>query len=219
MIECQTKPAKIDAMPPLRRSPDRRREDRKRLVYRLVHIEHEGDQGLARCRNISEAGMKLEITMSMTVGTAVKIAFSASHAFSGTVIWAGDGYCGIGFDEPLDYDTVLRLSAVETRKRGFPELRVSGGLNAVLTCDGHARPTRVSELTQHGLKLIHDGRIRSGDLVTVRFRLGKPRHGIVRWSRGTSAELVLIEPFSVGDLGSMAALDALSAGASRVWAA
>jgi hypothetical protein len=219
MIECQTKPAMIDAMPPLRRSPDRRRDDRKRLVYRLVHIEHAGDQGLARCRNISEGGMKLEVTMTMAAGAPIRVRFSASHAFDGTVIWAAGGYCGVGFDAPIDHDAVLRLSAVETRKCGFPELRVRGGLNAVLACDGSARPTRVSELTQHGLRLSHDGRIRSGDLVTIRFRLGKPRHGMIRWSRGNSAELVLIEPFSVGDLGSMAALDALAADASRVWAA
>lgn len=75
-----------DAMALVPHGPGRRKEERKRLIYRLVQIAHEGDQGLARCRNISESGLKLELTMNVTLDARMTVAFSDAHVFAGTVI-------------------------------------------------------------------------------------------------------------------------------------
>ncbi len=198
--------------------PGRRKEERKRLIYRLVQIEHEGDQGLARCRNISESGLKLELTMNVTLDARMTVAFSDAHVFAGTVIWRKGGHCGVHLDEPVDYDAMLRASAAAMRRQGHPGLRLARGLTAVLRCDGRTRPMQVSEVTQHGLKLMHDGDLHSSLQLGIRFGVGRERQGIVRWSDGKLADVVLLEPFSVGELGSLAALDAMAAGTSKVWA-
>ena len=92
---------------------DQRREDRSRMVYRLVHVEIAGDEGLARCRNISDSGMKLELTMPVRIGAAVKVAFSASFRCVGRVVWARGRECGVAFDYPIDSSAVLCGSAAQ----------------------------------------------------------------------------------------------------------
>lgn len=195
--------------------PERRREERKRLVYRLVHVEHRGDQGLGRCRNISSDGMQLELTMpGLAVGTRFKVAFSSIHVFEATVIWSRDRQYGIALDEPVDYETMLRESAAHTRARGFPRLRPNEGLLAMLRCEGRTRETRIRELTQQELKLTHDGNVRPNLHLSVKLGGGREMHGVVRASNGNVAEVVLSEPFSVGELGSIAML---AAAADRSW--
>lgn len=187
-------------------SAERREEDRKRLVYRLVHVEHEGDQGLGRCRNISDGGMKLELTMPVTVGARIKVAFSAIHVFEGVVIWAKGRLCGVALEERINFDVMLRQSAAETRARGFPGLRPSGHLWATLRCDGSVREARIAELSQHAVKLSHEGRMTTNLHLSLRFGNGRERHGVVRSNKDNVADVILFEPFSVGELGSIAML-------------
>jgi hypothetical protein len=195
--------------------PDRRSDDRKRLVYRLVHVEHDGDLGLGRCRNISDSGMKLELTMPVTVGAQITVAFSAVHSFTGIVIWSKGRLCGVALDDRINYDIMLRQSAAETRARGFPGLRPSGHLWATLRVDGDTRETRVQELNQQGLKVAHDGRMKSNLQLSIRFGCGRERQGVVRSNKGNVADVILLEPFSVGELGSVTAL---ADAAMRGWA-
>jgi hypothetical protein len=195
--------------------PERRRDERKRLVYRLVRVEHLDDEGLGRCRNISGSGMQLELTMpGLDVGTRFRVAFSAAHVFDVTVIWMRGRQYGVALDEPLDYEKMLRESAAHTRSKGFPGLRPSEGLLAMLRCDGRTRETRIRELAQQELKLTHDGQIRANLHLSVKLGAGREVHGVVRAVRGDLAEVVLSEPFSVGELGSIAAL---ADAADRSW--
>lgn len=188
------------------RAAERREDDRQRLVYRLVHIEHEGDQGLGRCRNISDGGMKLELTMPVTVGARIVVAFSAIHVFAGVVIWTKGLLCGVALDDRIDFDVMLRDSAADTRARGFPALRPGGHLWAKLRCDGATRETRINELTQNAVKLAHDGGMKTSLHLSLRFGNGRERHGVVRSNKGNVADVILLEPFSVAELGSITAL-------------
>lgn len=195
--------------------PERRREDRKRLVYRLVHVAHRDDEGLGRCRNISSGGMQLELTMpGLAIATRFKVAFSMNHVFDVTVIWNRDGQYGVAFDEPIDYEKMLRESAAHTRARGFPGLRPGDGLPAMLHCDGRTRETRIRELAQQELKIAHDGHVRADLHLSVKLGAGREVHGVVRAVRGDIAEVVLNEPLSVGELGSVAML---ADAANRSW--
>jgi hypothetical protein len=195
--------------------PERRRDERKRLVYRLVQVRHRDDAGLGRCRNISSGGMQLELTMpGLEIGTRFQVAFSAAHVFDVTVIWNRDRQYGVALDEPVDYETMLRESAAHTRAKGFPGLRLSEGLIATLRCDGRTRETRIRELAQQELKLTHDGQIRADLHLSVKLGAGREIHGVVRAVKADLAEVVLSEPFSVGELGSIAML---AAAADQSW--
>jgi hypothetical protein len=186
-------------------SSDRRKEARAIAVFRLVHIEHEGDEGLARCRNISDSGMKLELAMAVQVGAMLKVSFSSSYTFTGTVIWVEGRECGIALDCNIDATAMLTRSAVEARAEQFKRLQIKSSLRAKVGFDGRVTDTLVSELTQHGMKLTYSGGFRPSSRVSVHLA-GKEKHGVVRWRQGDVADLVLLEPFSVAELGSLSAL-------------
>src|SRR5690606_36265061 len=165
------------------RGRGRRRYERSRLVYRLVHVEHEGDEGLARCRNISDGGMKLDLSMPVTPGAEIEVAFSGEHIFVGKVIWARNGQCGVALDHRIDSDALLRESAAETRSKGFPGLRLQKNVIGTLRFDGLTRRVCVQELSQHGLTLTHDG-----DVYTEIGRASCRERGEVSGVAGTGAK-------------------------------
>jgi hypothetical protein len=72
--------------------------------------------------------------------------------------------------------------------------------------DGYSHQTLVSDISQRGMKVTHDGRLRPGLSVRVILRCGANKAGIVRWANDTLAGLLLSEPFSVDDLGSKLSL-------------
>jgi hypothetical protein len=184
-------------------APSRREHDRTRLVYRLVHVEHANDEGLARCRNISNGGMKLDLTMPVLLGSRIQVRFSAMHVLVGTVVWKRKGECGVALDEQIDSSAFLRESAAEARAGGFSGMRLAGDIPAAVRCDGRKYNGRVNELTQRSLKLKHTGEVYAGAHLSVALGGDKERPGIVRWSKDGMAEVALIEPFSVGELGSL----------------
>lgn len=205
MNECHSRLVECAPEQPARKR-GRRKQERTRLVYRLVHVEHEGDEGLARCRNISDGGMKLDLSMRVAIGDRLRVAFSLAHVFTGTVVWTRQGECGVSLDRCIDSDEMLRQSAAQTRALGSSGLRLNRDLPATLRCDGRTRRIRVNELTQHGMRLIHDGDIYASARLTVTLGADKERQGVVRWSDGEVADVMLLEPFSVGELGSLSAL-------------
>jgi hypothetical protein len=186
---------------------ERRKEARAIAVFRLVHIEREGDEGLARCRNISDNGMKLELAMAVNVGDAIKVSFSSSHVFAGTVIWADGVECGLALNSVIDSTAMLASSALEARAEQFAGLQIKSSVRAKVGFDGRVSDTLVSELSQHGMKLTHSGGFHPSSRVSV-ILAGKEKHGVVRWRKGDVADLVLLEPFSVTELGSISALAA-----------
>lgn len=190
----------------------RRKHSRSRLVYRLVRVEYDGDEGLARCRNISDGGLKLDLSMPVKPGARIRVAFSTRHVFTGKIIWARDGECGVALDAQIDSYSVLRDSAAETRARGCPELQLNRELPATLRCNGRVRRTRVSEVTQNGLRIEHQGDVYPQAVLSIALGADRERQGIVRWSDDRFAEVILLDPFSVAELGSLEMLNTLKAG-------
>jgi hypothetical protein len=171
-------------------------------IYRLVQVEHDGDEGLARCRNISDTGMKLDVKMPVAVDDGVKVTFSPTFALSGRVVWLEGTKCGVAFEGKIDCADLLHRSAAEAHADGAREPRLKINLPARVIIDGCSHRTLVSDISQHGMNLTHDGRLRPGLSVSVILRCGAKKAGIVRWANDTFAGLLLSEPFSVDDLGS-----------------
>ena len=188
-------------------SSERRKESRAIAVFRLVHVAYAGDEGLARCRNISDSGMKLELAMAVKVGDTIKVSFSSSYSFAGMVVWADGRECGVALQSTIDSAAVLRLSAIEARAEQFSALQIKSSLPAKVGFDGRVSDTMVSELTQHGMKVTYSGGFRPSSRISVMLA-GKEKHGVVRWRKGDVADLVLLEPLSVAELGSFSALAA-----------
>lgn len=187
-------------------SPDRRSSQRTLAIYRLVQIDSSGDRGFARCRNISDSGVRLELSMPLAMGHTVEIAFSPSNILSGRVVWKEGHSCGIAFDAEVDSAAVLSRSAAELHCDRARAMRLNANLPARVSLDGANRDTMVLDISQRGVKITHDGTFHRGMSVRVVLASGAEREGIVRWTKNDMAGVYFIEPFSVDELGSICAL-------------
>jgi hypothetical protein len=212
-VENTARASSIDAGPnnrsaKLRAMRDRRSAQRTLTIYRLVHVEHERDQGLGRCRNISDTGMKLDVHMAVAVGERVKVTFSPSLAVSGRIAWCELNECGVMFDERVDCAALLQQSSLEMHSDGAREPRLQATAKAKVIVDGQLLATVLDDISLHGMKVAHVPNLRPGLRVWVILECGAERAAVVRWVRGGHAGLFLSDPFSVEELGSVCALSA-----------
>ena len=187
-------------------APDRRASQRTLTIYRLVQIESAGDRGFARCRNISDSGVRLELTMALKMGQTVEIAFSPGNILLGQVVWIVGNSCGIAFDAEADSAAVLSRSAAELHRDRARPMRLNANLPARVSFDGASSDTLVMDISQRGVKITHDGSFHRGMSVRVVLAAGAEREGVVRWTKKDMAGVYFTEPFSVDDLGSISAL-------------
>lgn len=194
-------------------APDDRRRDRRiKTVYRLVKVEHDGaqghDEGLARCRNLSDGGAKLDLAMPLELGDRVTISFSPETLIEGRVIWISGDSCGVAFDERVDSTQLLRSDmtsgsdpfADRPRNRS-PRLKTN--LPAKIAYHGVSHDAVVTDVSVRGMKIANDGNFHPGLNVKVILADGREKEGVVRWSRDNVAGVMLLDPFGVDELGSV----------------
>jgi hypothetical protein len=192
---------------------ERRSATRTMTIYRLVQVAHDGDEGLARCRNISDTGMRLDVKMPMAVNDKVRVTFSPTFALSGRIVWREGSDCGVAFERPIDCAELLHRSALEARTE-TREHTLNAHLPASVLVDGRTCPTLVSDISQHAMTLTQDGTLTPGLRVWIILQCGAEKAGVVQWVDDSSAGVMLLDPFSVDDLGSIRALE-LSCGKRR----
>lgn len=177
---------------------DRRTAGRIVTICRLVKLKCENEEGLARCRNISSGGVRLETYMSVRVQDRVTIAFSPSVEINGTFAWIDGAESGISFDAPIDCIAVLRKTAPSNPGTRPP--RVKTALPASVSFPGGKCCAMVNDLSLQGMKLTHDGTLHPGLNVTVMLADGLERRGMVCWTRDGFAGLQLVDRFRLAEL-------------------
>lgn len=181
-------------------TPDRRSDARFLTVYRLVKVHRAGDEGLGRCRNISDGGARLELHMELCLGDRISIAFSPLDTVSGRIVWIMGNDYGIKFDEPIDCLSLLG----HTRDQAAPRApRLTTNLPARIAYDGGTCRSVVSDLSVRGMKIASTQEFHPGLRVRVILNGGRESEGVVRWSRDNIAGVMLLDPFSVEELGSV----------------
>lgn len=193
---------------------DRRRDRRVKTVYRLVKVEHDSaaghDEGLARCRNLSDGGAKLDLAMPLQLNDRVTISFSPETLIDGRIIWISGGSCGVAFDQRIDSGELLR-SDTTTANNGMPSEdkarprspRLKTNLPAKIVYHGTTREAVVTDVSVRGMKIANDGNFHPGLNVRVILADGREKEGVVRWSRDNIAGVMLLDPFGVEELGSV----------------
>jgi hypothetical protein len=202
-------PAKSEALnQSIRHDPhsERRKADRMLTVYRIVQVEREGEEGLGCCRNISDSGAKLHLTMPVALNDCIEVAFSPTIALTGRVIWIRDNECGVAFDRKIDCAALLSHSFAETHGYRARAPRLKANVHATICYDGRTKRTMINDISQHGMKVTHDGTIHPGLILKVVLECGRERDAEVRWTKDNFAGLFFPEPFSVDDLGSIRSL-------------
>ncbi len=192
--------------PPVAIEQDRRANARVRTVYRITPVKVNGERGLARLRNISDGGMRLDMAMPVMLGDRASITLSTSQVLEGRVVWTNGGECGVQFDEPIDSYAALCASYEEARAPGARAPRLPTNTPAVAESDQSVRPVKLCDISQRGMKIAHDGSFIAGLPVRITLPSGVQRRGVVRWSKDGYAGVMLSETFSPTDLGQVSRL-------------
>jgi hypothetical protein len=185
---------------------DRRTSLRVQTIFRVARVIAKSDEGLARLQNISDHGVSLQLHIPVLLGDALTVELAHSMTVTGRVVWTSGEDCGVRLDEEVDSAALLAELANQARKATARALRLPVATTALTRGENGTRRVEVTDISQRGMKLTHDGSFTAGLHVKITLSSGKERRGVVRWSRGNVAGLMLLEPFSTEELGSVSNL-------------
>ncbi len=187
-------------------SPDRRDSPRAVAVFKVVKINRAGVEGFARCRNISESGMRLETAMPLSLNDDLIVELVPGQALYARVVWTKGSECGLTFEGSINLPQALKQKADEKRQRRSRSARLNTTISARIASKGGIFPTTISNISQRGMLVSHDGSFCLGQQVKVLFNNGTERNARVQWTQEHFAGLFLAEPYSVMQLGDLTAL-------------
>ncbi len=182
---------------------ERRADDRVQTVFRVARVICDTDEGLARIRNMSDHGAGLRLQIPVTLADSLTIQLVDGVALRGQVVWKQDDALGIRFDEPIGCSELLTALAAAAKCGATRPVRLPLEVTALTRSERGLRSVRIVDISQRGLKLVHDGSLNAGLDLMITLPNGLERAGKVRWSRDNKAGVMLLEPLSVEALGSV----------------
>lgn len=185
---------------------DRRVADRVQTVFRVGRIVTAQDEGLARIRNISDCGAGLRMPAPVRLWDGVALELVDGLTLRGHVVWVRGEEFGLQFDQPINSAELLASLAVGARCGITRPVRLPVFAAALTRSDRGLRKVQMVDISQRGLKLVHDGSLTEGLSLKVTLPCGLDRPGVVRWTRDDRAGVMLLEPLSVEMLGSARSL-------------
>ncbi|UZK67064.1 PilZ domain-containing protein [Sphingomonas sp. M1-B02] len=195
---------------PTRPSPamadERRSSNRVQTVFRVARVVTNTDQGLARVQNISDEGVRLRVHLPVLLGDTLALELAEGISINGDVVWSDGLDCGLRLQKEVDSAALLTRLAAQAREAASRPLRLPIITPALTRSAAGTRVVEIADISQRGMKLKHDGSFSEGLGVKITLPSGKERRGIVRWSHEMIAGVMLLEPFSVEDLGSASSL-------------
>ena len=182
------------------RDPERRAEQRFQTILRVGRVVTEHDEGLVRVKNISAQGANLCIGICVLLGEFLTLELAEDVQLTGRVVWTSGNECGLQFDRSIDCAELLAtLAAYSANGIGRP-VRLPVATTAVTRSEDDLCLANVSDVSQRGMKLNHDGSFSEGLSIMITLASGLERRGKVRWSKDNFAS-VMLQPLSADDLG------------------
>lgn len=182
--------------------PDRRSDNRVQTVFRVARIIAASDQGLARIRNLSDHGARLRVSIPVAPTDILTVELADGVELVGQVVWNDSGEFGVQFGKPIDCAGLLATLAEGAKSGATRSVRLPVAATALVRSERGLRCARVVDISQRGLKLLHDGSLTEGAHVKITLLSGLDRRGIVRWAKDKMAGVMLLDPLSVEALGS-----------------
>ena len=186
------------SMPPA--AVDQRAGRRLRTVYRVARVACNGRYGLARVFNLSDLGMMMSSPLDLCVGDLVTVDLSDSCTLTGSIMWHDGARCGVRFAAPIDGAAMLKRLFEERHTQRWRPLRVPISRAAMVRSEVGIQMVRIEDISQSGMKVAHDGRLRPGLAIVARLSPEVECRGVVRWSQDGKAGVMLTDPLSVEQL-------------------
>lgn len=181
---------------------DRRCDNRVQTVFRVARVVTALDEGLARVRKLSDQGARLRMMIPLTLSDTLAIELGDGAVLTGQVVWNEGEEFGLQFDRPINCAEVLAALAAGTKHRKARPARLPLSITALTHSERGLRLMKVLDVSQRGLKLVHNGTLREGLHLKITLSSQLDRCGIVRWTKDDIAGIMLLDPLSVEALGS-----------------
>lgn len=185
---------------------ERRSGARVQTVFRVARVITSVDEGLARIRNMSDLGARLRILIPLPMPETLILQLADGIEFHAQVVWKVGDEFGLQFGQPINCADVLANLATGLQSGSTRPIRLSVAGTALICSERGVRSARVVDISQRGLKLVHDGSLNEGLHLKVTLPSGLDRRGIVRWTKDGMAGIMLLELLSVEALGSAQSL-------------
>jgi hypothetical protein len=161
--------------------PDRRKGERYLSLLRVGALLIDGRRELCLVRNVSAGGMLIRPYSPIAAGTAVTVELKHGETVSGFARWIEEGLVGIAFDQAIDVVALLTTSEDGPQPR-MP--RVELNCTAWIREDADIYRTRTLNISQGGMCVEGDERLRVDSKVTVSLAGLGPIDGRVKWKEG-----------------------------------
>ena len=158
--------------------PDRRQGERYLSLLRVGALVVDGRRELCLVRNISAGGMLIRPYSAITVGTRVSVELKHGETVSGLARWIEEGLVGIAFDQPIDVVTLLAPSEDGPQPR-MPRIELN--CTAWVREDADIYRSRTLNISQGGMCVEGDPRLRANAKVIVSLAGLRPIDGVVKW--------------------------------------
>lgn len=161
--------------------PDRRRGERYLSLLRVGALVVDDRHELCLVRNVSAGGMLIRPYSPIAEGSSVSVELKHGEAVSGVVKWIEDGQVGIAFDEAIDVIALLTASGDGPQPR-MPRIELC--CTAWVREDADIYRTRALNISQGGMCVEGDERLRVDTKVIVSVAGLEPLGGWVKWKEG-----------------------------------
>jgi hypothetical protein len=177
--------------------PDRRKGERYLSLLRVGALLIDGRRELCLVRNVSAGGMLIRPYSPIAAGTAVTVELKHGETVSGFARWIEEGLVGIAFDQAIDVVALLTTSEDGPQPR-MP--RVELNCTAWIREDADIYRTRTLNISQGGMCVEGDERLRVDSQVTVSLAGLGPIDGRVKWKDGDRCGIGFHHVLAVNEL-------------------
>ncbi|HET7709052.1 MAG TPA: PilZ domain-containing protein [Sphingomicrobium sp.] len=183
-----------DAVP----SPVERRDGERHLtLFRVGTIIVEDRRELCLIKNVSAGGMLIRAYSSLKPGMFVSIEMKQGETIPAKVSWTRDECAGLEFEAPVDVVDLLASSMTGPKPR-MPRIEICCGIS--VRQDGSIFRMRARDVSQGGMKVESDGKLKLGADVVVSVAGLPPMPGIVRWREDESYGIAFNRLLALSDL-------------------
>lgn len=167
--------------------PDRRLAERHIKILRVAALDIEGRRELCLIRNISAGGLMAHVYSKVKVGEGAVTELKTGQPIAGRIVWVKDSNAGIAFDTPVDIEELLANPGPLDNGWRARSPRIEVDRMATLRIDGRASPARIRDVSQSGIKIETDERLKIDGDVVLSPEGFRAIAGVARWQQGRAA--------------------------------
>ena len=174
--------------------PDRRSQDRQKMILRVGLMEQSDRPYFCLVRNISATGIQVKLYSSALRAGDVVVRVADEDPIAGQIVWVRNGNAGIRFANSMDPATLLRVQQKlgPARRRSMP--RVKATSYAVLRVGGRMISAVLRDVSNMGARISTSRPLQVGTRATVRLPDLPELKAYVRWTDRDEAGLLFEAP-------------------------